>query len=443
MSQSGLNDRTNYRKSGPGQISPSAFAPRPSSIGGANVPSRVAPRVPSMKILSVNNTADLYGASRCMERVFGELAQQGHEVHALLPEGGPLVNLLESRGVHVHVHPGLTLIDRNRLKTLSGCLRFAALFPLSVFFLVRLILRLRIDVVHTNTVVLPSPSLAALLTRRPHVWHVRELLQEFGSFWRPYQHCVAWLSSEIVAISASVRDQFDAGLRPKVQIVYDGLDESMSMADTARVQAFRARFPAGALLVGVVGRIKWHRKGQEVLVRAASLLRERHPATHYVVVGSPSRGNEDHEVRLRELIRQCHLEDVVHLVGEMEDTASVFAALDVAVVPSVQPEPFGCVVLEAMAAGTAVIGSRAGGIAEQIVHGETGLLFTPGDAEDLAQQLEKLLGSPALREGVAAAGKRHGASHFRLATTVRRMAELFARLQAGRPLLQVSMPSAE
>ncbi len=384
-----------------------------------------------MKILTVNNTADLYGASRCMERVFGQLARQGHEVHAVLPEKGALVDLLEAHGIHVHVHPGLTLLDRNQLRTLAGCVRFASLLPFSVFFLVRLILRLRIDVVHTNTVVLPSPSLAAFLTRRPHVWHVRELLQEFGPLWRPYQHWVALLSSGIVAISSSVRDQFDPKLRHKVQVIYDGLDESTCTPDAGRMGAFRERFPAESMLIGVVGRIKWHRKGQEVLVRAASLLRERHPEAHYVIVGSPSRGNEDHEVRLRDLISRHGLQDVVHLIGELEDTASVFAALHIAVAPSVQPEPFGCVVLEAMAAGAAVLGSRAGGIAEQIVHGETGLLFTPGDADELARQLDDLLSHPARRRRMAAAGTRRALSHFRLATTVREMAELFERLEGG------------
>ena len=125
---------------------------------------------------------------------------------------GSLASVLRASGIVVHVHPGLPVIGRNLLRTVAGCLHFAAAVPLSMLFLSRLILRLRIDVVHTNSVVIPSPSLAALITRRPHVWHVRELLAEFGSLWRPYQRWVCGLSTAVVAISHCVRDQFEPHL---------------------------------------------------------------------------------------------------------------------------------------------------------------------------------------------------------------------------------------
>lgn len=393
-----------------------------------------------MKILTVNNTADIYGASRCLERVFGCLAEDGHEVHAVLPERGPLAALLEARGIQVHVHPGLSVVDRAQLRTVAGCLRFAFQLPLSVAFLRSLIVRLQIEAVHTNTVVMPSPPLAALLTRRPHVWHVRELLAEFGWLWKPYQRFVLALSSTVVAISTAVRDQFDRKRQGKIRVIYDGLDEAAGEPDPLRVQALRAMFPAAALLVGVVGRIKWHRKGQEVLVRAAAIVRKRYPETRYVVVGTPSPGNEDHETRLRELITANGLDASVTLLGDRDDPVSVFAALDMAVAPPVQPEPFGCVAIEAMAVGRPVVGSRAGGLAEQILDGETGFLFEPGDSEELARHLEILLGDPALRQAMGAAGKARVREHFSLEHTHRAMSEVFLELRrprlAARPLAE-------
>jgi glycosyltransferase involved in cell wall biosynthesis len=381
-----------------------------------------------MKILSVNNTADIYGASRCMERVFGRFAQEGHEVHAVLPERGPLADLLEARGVHVHIHRCLAIIDRAQFRSIFGILKFLFFFPISVLWLVALILRLRIDLIHTNTIVMPSPALAAFITGRTHVWHVRELLGEFGWLFKPYQHYIHLLSSAMVAISYCTRDQFSPRLRNKVHVIYDGLDATAAMADPVRVQAFRGGFSSQATLVGVVGRIKWHRKGQEVLVRAADLLRSHHPNAHYVIVGSTSPGNEQHEVRLRELISSRGLDEVVTLTGDASDPASVFAALDIVVVPSVQPEPFGCVVIEAMAAGTPVIGSRCGGIAEQIVDGVSGILFCPGSAEDLAESLNCMLTDPDFRERAAAEGRRRVRNKFPLEDTYRTMAALFDRI---------------
>jgi glycosyltransferase involved in cell wall biosynthesis len=372
-----------------------------------------------MRILCVNNTADLYGASRCMERVFGRLAEAGHEVHAVIPCRGPLVSLLETRGVHVHIHRGLPILERAELRSVLGCSRFLLLFPLSVMSLAVLAVRLQIDVIHTNVIVLPTPCLAAFITGKPHIWHVRELLGEFGRLWKPYQRYVTFLSKAVVAISNCTRDQFDPALRERVHVIYDGLDETLVKIDPIRRDLVRSSLPSDKLLVGVLGRIKFHRKGQEVLVRAASLLKERYPGVHYVLVGSVAPGNEDHERRLRTLIAECGVEEQFTFYGETDDPISAVAALDIAVVPSVQPEPFGCVVIEAMAAGTPVIGSRCGGIAEQIVDGVSGLLFPPGDSAALAVALDRLLSDKSLRASLADGGKSRVRNNFSLDTTYR------------------------
>jgi glycosyltransferase involved in cell wall biosynthesis len=390
-----------------------------------------------MNILSVNNTVDLYGASRCLERVFGRFAEDGHEVHAVLPDNGPLVALLEARGVHVHIRRCLSVIDRSQLVSIWACLRFLVFFPISVVQLTILTLRLRIDVIHTNTGVLPASAIAAFITGRPHVWHIRELFGEFGRLWSPYQRYISLLSTTVVAISQCTRDQFEPARRNKVQVIYDGIDETVAKVDPIRRKVFRSTLPADALLVGVVGRIKWHRKGQEVLVQAAALLKERYPHVHYVIVGSTAHGNQEHETRLRELIASTGLENEFTFVGDTQDPISVFAALDVAVVPSVQPEPFGCVVIEAMAAGTPVVGSRCGGIAEQIVDGVSGLLFNPGDAKALAKSLECLLTNPLLRNSMAEEGSRRVRTAFQLESTYRRVAELFD--QVAGPELKTSL----
>jgi glycosyltransferase involved in cell wall biosynthesis len=405
---------------------------------------QTAPRVTllprlAMKILSVNNTADIYGSSRCMERVFSRFAQDGHEVHAVLPKLGPLVQNLEAQGVRVHIHPRLAIVERAQFRSPLGILRFLVFYPVSVLWLAVLILRLRINLVHTNVSVMPTPAMAAFITGRTHVWHVRELLTEFGWLWRPYQRYMHMLSSAIIAISYCTRDQFSPRLRGKVQVIYDGLDDTAAITDPVRVKAFRETFAARGMLVGVVGRIKWHRKGQEVLVRAAQLLRPHHPNVHYVVVGSAAPGNEQHEVRLRELISSSGLNDTVTLTGDIQDSASIFAALDVAVVPSVQAEPFGCVVIEAMAAGTPVVGSRNGGIAEQIVDGVSGLLFSPGSAEELAEALHRFLTDAEFRQRTSEEGRRRVRDDFSLENTYLAMAALFDELAGPGPAVGVAL----
>ena len=394
---------------------------------------------PGMRILTVNNSSDLYGASRCLERVFARLAADGHQVFAVVPGDGPLVPLLRSQGITVLFHPRLSIIDRRRMGSARGLLGFLLHWPGSVLWLALQVMRLRIDLVHTNTAVMPTPALAALLTRRPHVWHLREFFGEFGSLWTLYQRYIFRLSQQVIAISTAVRDQFAPQLRDRVTVVYDGLpaewgqghDDAGQSSESSAALRQRFSLPNGPL-IGVIGRIKWVRKGQEIAVEAFAQLMVKYPDAHLVIVGSAAEGNEEHLTRLAARVEELGASSRVCFTGDLEATAALYAAMDITVVPSIQPEPFGCVVMESMAAGTPVIGSQCGGIAEQIVDGQSGLLFTPGDVAALACCLDRLLSDPALRARLAEGGYRRYRSHFQLQQTCAETLLVFAQAAAGR-----------
>ncbi|HEY6376207.1 MAG TPA: glycosyltransferase family 4 protein, partial [Edaphobacter sp.] len=352
-------------------------------------------------------------------------AKDGHDVHVVVPCTGPLVGLLEEKGIKVHIHKNLAIIERTQYASFAGKLMLLCRYPLSTVWLARLILRLKVDLVHTNSGVLPSPALAAKLTGRRHMWHIREFLSEFPSMWKIYQYYMCLLSTKVITISRTVQNQFAAGLQPHCSIVYDGLGEEALTINDAEVARFRSSIGGSYLLVGVVGRIKWVRKGQEVLIKAGALLRDKFPNVRYVIVGSVAPGNEDHLVRLRALIHELRLDKFVVFTGDVEDPRPLYAGFDVTVVPSVQPEPFGCVVMESMAAGTLVVGSRCGGIPEQIIDQKTGLLFTPGDEVDLARALERVMADESLRLEMGRQSRRHFIEMFRMEETYRRMDQVF------------------
>jgi glycosyltransferase involved in cell wall biosynthesis len=380
-----------------------------------------------MKILTINNAADVSGSSRCMERVFGHFAQSSHEVHAVLPESGPLVPMLEACGVHVHIHRGLTLMEPAQLKSIRGLLRFLFGLPLSVFFLARLIRSQQIDIVHTNSGITPSPSIAAFITGTPHVWQIRDFFLDLGKLGALYQRWIYHLSSSIVAVSSCVRDQFSSQFHDKIQVVYDGLDTSAITPDPYRVAAFRARFPPEAQIIGVAASSESHRKDYEILVRAASLLRTRFPYARYVLFEASST-RQNQQAPLQDLISISGLDDIVKFIDDVPADASAFAALDITVAPSIHPEPFNFAVIESMAAGTPVVGSCTGCIAEQIIPYETGLLFAPGSSEQLFRDLSLLLNNPSLRTRFAEAGKHRAHMHFSLEATCTAMVRLFDQL---------------
>ena len=389
---------------------------------------------PRPRILYVNNSADLYGASRAMLRVLQPLRDRGFEPVVVLPGRGPLQARIEALGMPVIVDPGLSIVDRACLKSFRA-LGFFLGFPLSVWRFRNLIRRERIALVHTNTAVMPSPALAAWLAGVPHVWHIREIFAEFRFGWKFYWRYLHAFSTRIPCVSEAVAAQFPN--RAKTCVLFDGLplEEYPRSPSNSRAEA-KAHFQLGAgPVVGCVGRIKFVNKGQEVLVQAAALLRQRGLCAKFLIVGAPSPGNAEHGERLRLLIRELGLEADVVMLGELADPRPAYAAMNIFVLPSAQPEGFGLVVLEAMAMGCPVVATAIGGPLSIVAEGETGFLVPPGDAVALADKLEVLLRDSALRERMAAAGRERLETKFSFANTVNELDTLYREVlnEAARP----------
>jgi glycosyltransferase involved in cell wall biosynthesis len=309
----------------------------------------------------------------------------------------------------------MSVIERSQMKSLVTKVHFALRLPISILWLTILAFRLRADVVHTNCAIILSSPFAAALSGRRHVWHIRECFVDFPHFWKYYQHLIHKLSSRIIAISRTVKEQFEPELQGKISVVYDGLPkEDFEPCSPQALDRFRARFQIEGHSAAVVGRIKWLRKGQEVFVRAAALVRNRFPHGTFLIVGSSAPGNEEHTENLHRLVKELGLEDQVIFTGDIDDVRPVFASMDVIVVPSVQPEPLGLVVMEAMAMATPVIGSRSGGIAEQVTDGVEGYLFEPGNEVELAAAMEHLFSDADLRRAMGARARQRFVACFEI-----------------------------
>jgi glycosyltransferase involved in cell wall biosynthesis len=157
-------------------------------------------------------------------------------------------------------------------------------------------------------------------------------------------------------------------------------------------------------VVGLVGRLQpW--KGQDRLLRAHALLRERGHSLHTVIVGGEVYGRSSKYAHsLPSLIDSLGLSDVVTVTGHVPDAGPYIEQLDILVNAS-DPEPFGIVLLEGMARGVPVVAVDSGGPAEFIEHGGTGMLARSGEPDALADALEALLVSPALRQSIGQAGR--------------------------------------
>jgi glycosyltransferase involved in cell wall biosynthesis len=227
----------------------------------------------------------------------------------------------------------------------------------------------------------------------PTVLHVHDLVVPGAG--RSLLSQAAKRSALTIAISHAVADCIDAGER--VVVAHQGVDTDRFQPGDADPK-LRGELGAGPddLLVGVVGRVDPEKGIHHVLTAVAAMAR---PRPRLAVVGSATRGPSSYLTELATAAR-ITLGDDVRFVGTRTDIPNVLRALDV-MVSAAASEPYGLAILEAMATGTSVVVTAAGGAVELVEHGVTGLLVPPGDSPALTAALERLRADPALRLALA------------------------------------------
>lgn len=147
-------------------------------------------------------------------------------------------------------------------------------------------------------------------------------------------------------------------------------------------------------------------KGHGLFLEAARLVQHRAPdLLHFVIAGSTLPGEEHYEMELRETVRACGLDSCVQFVGHVDDVYGYLTDIDISVHASILPEPLGRVIIEAQLARVCVVAANAGG-ASELIDGEAGFGYTPGNAEELAEALITLAKDPAKRLAYAERGRR-------------------------------------
>lgn len=350
-----------------------------------------------LRVLALDHTAETGGAELALLRLCVAVSSDA-DVRVLLFADGPLVPALAARRVPVRVaalDPALARASREEIGSAGrGLLRRARAALRFQRVLYREIRTAGPDVVHTNS--LKSDLLAllpALLARRPLVWHVHDRIAP-DYLPRPLVLLVracSWLPAALVTNSAATA----ATLPRRSTVARPGLD-------VGQVRVAPRPRPDGPPVVGLVGRIS-PTKGQRELVRAAPRILRRHPGTTFRVVGSATFGEDDYEAAVRAEAVELGVSSQVRWVGAVDDPTVELDRLTVLVHASPVPEPFGQVVVEAMARGVPVVATDAGGVPEIVGRGPaaSGILVPPGDVDALADAVLEVVGHPGEAEARA------------------------------------------
>jgi glycosyltransferase involved in cell wall biosynthesis len=156
-------------------------------------------------------------------------------------------------------------------------------------------------------------------------------------------------------------------------------------------------------------------KGVHTAIQAIDILIHQMNTNHLklTIIGS---GEADYEDHLRRLVSQSGLDQFVKFLGAQpkEIMPDLYNDADILLFTSIWPEPFGRVIVEAMASGVVVVGAKSGGAAEIMDHNINALVYEPGDAETLANHLHQLIESPQLRYRLAINGQKMASERFNI-----------------------------
>jgi glycosyltransferase involved in cell wall biosynthesis len=225
------------------------------------------------------------------------------------------------------------------------------------------------------------------------------------------------------------------GLGPLIVPIPDGIDvdEFHPSISGARIRTELGIDPE-APVVGFVARLDpW--KGADVFVRAAAEIARERPDARFIICGGELRGYEGYAQGVRDLASDVGLDGRILFTGwryQLGDIAEVMAAIDVLLHPPTGPEPFGLVLVEAMATARPVVASRTGGITEVVVDGLTGELVPPGDWRAAAAAVLRLLADPSRARSMGAAGRIRAMEEFEVGAYALRIEALYDAVLAER-----------
>jgi glycosyltransferase involved in cell wall biosynthesis len=237
-------------------------------------------------------------------------------------------------------------------------------------------------------------SLAAMIAGVPTLWYQHGIPSSPPGW---MDRITTMLPAAGVLCCSKVGAAAQAKLQPSrhVRVVYPSVD--LERFDSSQLLSpdemrYKLGLPDNGPLIGIVGRLQqW--KGMHILVEAMPQVLRSYPNAHCVVVGGKHDLEPDYENYLKERIRELKIDNQVILTGLQGNVPEWMQAMDI-IVHASNNEPFGIVIIEAMALGKPIVAGNIGGPAEIVQDGINGLLAPYGNPDALASAILRYLDEP-------------------------------------------------
>lgn len=286
--------------------------------------------------------------------------------------------------------------------------------------------KLKPKVVHANGIYAVIVSVfAAVVTCRSLVWHARDLAR-FGLTSR----ICSRLCKRVIAVSEAVKDHLIMqGVRPEsIDVVHNGVE--VSGLDCLPPKAIEPKPACAPVRFASIGQfVPW--KKQTLFLEAAQKLVHKGENAEFLMVGDDIFGRDPkYKASLLNQMRNSEIAERVSYLDWQENMEDIWQRID-CLVHAADREPFGRVVIEAMAHIIPVIAVNSRGPSEIIQNGKTGILVNANDPDELSEAMVKIARDEAFARRLALAGHKQAILHFSAEETAGRVREIYERVLAA------------
>lgn len=363
-----------------------------------------------MTVLFLNSSSDLYGSSRILIEVVKTYKEAGLIPVVVMSEPGPLQTHFLELGITVKIQ-NLGILRRKYVNFLGLINRVRKNFE-AFRFLDQLQSEYQFELVYSNTLAVLAGAHWARRNKIPHIWHIHEILLGPKPLVSLLRRLLDSTTPSPIVVSEAVKSHWSKQLKiAKPVVIHNGIsyDQFLSPENNP----LNLGIAENKVIITMVGRIN-PGKGQLFFLEMAKVISASYPQCHFLMVGDPYPGYEYIEGEINQFILDNSLENCVINLGFRNDIASLLNTTDIFVLPSILPDSFPTVILEAMAASCPVVATQSGGASEMVLEGETGYLIPINDLDKGVNALISLILDQELREKFGNAGRNRVLQDFSL-----------------------------
>jgi len=368
-----------------------------------------------INLLFIHQSGEMYGSDKTLLFLLKYLDKSRFTSVVILPSEGPLKIALENENIKVVIAPVLKL--HRKMFSVKEIYNFLNDSKKAVSTMDILHKTHHFDIIYSNTLAVLLGINYARKRKIKHIWHIHEIIESPKLIKHFFLKLIQIKANTKIIYNSFATSKFwniNSIIARKSVVILNGLESIKESLPEKEIQKIRLDFfnaNSNEIVIALIGRINsW--KGQAILLEGFVELAKLNTNIKLVFIGSTP-PNQDYLVAdLHNKIAACNITEKVAIIPFQENIADFWQSIDIAVVPSIEPEPFGLVAVEAMLAKKPVVASNHGGLSEIVVNNETGLLVEPRNVNELIIALQKLIENEELRKSFGQKGYEKAIKEF-------------------------------